>query len=257
MQVLVAEDNRLERTILRAAVVRLGHTCVEAGDGGLAWDAFCLSTPDVIISDWVMPGMQGPELCRRVRDSAADHPPYFILHTRLAQPEHVVQARQAGVDAYMAKPVNMEHLALRLELAERALVARRAHSEDGSLPTEVDSSALPVIEMDDLAEYADADGGTSELLLELVQVFRADTPAYMDELMSANLRGDTEGVSRVVHTLKGSSSGIGARQMHAICVELERTGPADAEKAHALVMELHTAFERALETLERVTQGGG
>jgi CheY-like chemotaxis protein/HPt (histidine-containing phosphotransfer) domain-containing protein len=252
MRVLLAEDNRLERTILRAAVLRLGHTCIEASDGDSAWDAFCLSTPDVIISDWVMPGMQGPEFCRRVRDAAVDRPPYFILQTMRTQREHVVEARQAGVDAYLAKPVSLEDLTARLAAAARSLAARQAASDDGSVPIPADHSAVPIIDMDDLADYRDPAGGSSELLRELVQVFRDDTPAYLDALQDANTRGNAEDVDRVVHTLKGSSSGIGARQMYAVCVELERTSEANVPRTHALVQELHTAFERALEMLERV-----
>ena len=252
MRVLLAEDNRLERTILRAAVIRLGHTCVEVGDGDSAWDAFCRSTPDVIISDWVMPGMQGPEFCRRVRGAAVDRPPYFILQTMLTQREHVVQAGQAGVDAYLAKPVNIEDLAARLAVAERALATRTATSSDGSLPTIGDESAVPIIDMNDLADYRDSDGAPSDLLRELVQVFRDDTPVYLEALQDANTRGDAEDLHRVVHTLKGSSSGIGARQMYALCVELERTSTANAPRTHALVEEVHAAFERALEALARV-----
>src|ERR1700730_1574042 len=157
MRVLLAEDNRLERTILRAAVTRLGHTCIEANDGDSAWDAFCVSTPDVIISDWVMPGMQGPEFCRRVRDAAVDRPPYFILQTMLADREHVVQAGQAGVDAYLAKPVNLEDLTARLAAAERSLAARDAPPDDGTVPLAAgNTTAVPIIEMDDLADYRDS-----------------------------------------------------------------------------------------------------
>jgi CheY-like chemotaxis protein len=254
MRVLLAEDNRLERTILRAAVTRLGHTCIEAGDGDSAWDAFCLSTPDVIISDWVMPGMQGPEFCRRVRDSAVAHQPYFILQTMLAQREHVVQAGQAGVNAYLAKPVNLEDLTARLAAAAQFLAARAAIPDDDTVPVAAeDTTAVPVIDMSDLAVYRDADGGTSDLLRELVQVFRDDTPAYLEALHDADTHGNPEEMDRAVHTLKGSSSGIGARQMYAICVELERTNTPNAPGTHALVQELHTAYERALETLERVT----
>lgn len=253
MRVLVVEDNRLERTILKAAVVRLGHTCIEAGDGDSACDAFGLSSPDVIISDWVMPGMQGPELCRRVRDATPGHAPYFILQTMLAERQHVVQAGQAGVDAYLAKPVNMEELAARLVAAERALANRQASSGSAPLPTAAADSAVPIIDINDLAEYGDASGGTSDLLRELVQVFRDDTPAYLGQLQDAHARGSADELGRSVHTLKGSSTAIGARQMHAICVELEGTSTVDGLRMRALIQELHMAYERALETLERLT----
>ena len=67
MKVLVVEDGRTTRMMLRAAVEGLGHECLTAADGTEAWELFRAQGADVIISDWLMPGIEGPELCRLVR----------------------------------------------------------------------------------------------------------------------------------------------------------------------------------------------
>ena len=128
MRVLVAEDDPVERAMLRAAVTRLGHACMQATNGDDAWEAICRATPDIIISDWRMPGLKGPEICRRLQAVVPATRPYFILHTMLASREHVVEAREAGVDAYLAKPVTVDDLAGRLSTAQERLAERRAAS---------------------------------------------------------------------------------------------------------------------------------
>ena len=69
MRVLVADDEPTCRLVLKAAVERLGHECVAACDGEEAWALLQQFTFDVLITDWMMPGLDGPELCRRVRAS--------------------------------------------------------------------------------------------------------------------------------------------------------------------------------------------
>jgi HPt (histidine-containing phosphotransfer) domain-containing protein len=76
--------------------------------------------------------------------------------------------------------------------------------------------------MDQLEDYRDGAGGTSELLLELGQIFRDDTAAYVLELRGAIARSHAEDVRRTAHSIKGSTTVIGARQTYAICVARRR-----------------------------------
>ena len=81
MKVLVADDDPTSRLIAQAAVESLGHDCVTAVDGGRAWDAFRDDRPDVVISDWTMPGLTGIQLFRKIRDDNSGAYPYLILLT--------------------------------------------------------------------------------------------------------------------------------------------------------------------------------
>ena len=72
MKVLIADDSAVPRLILEKALAALGHETMTAADGKEAWDRFLTFRPDVVLSDWNMPGVDGVELCRRIRTHDAD-----------------------------------------------------------------------------------------------------------------------------------------------------------------------------------------
>src|SRR5215207_9259957 len=118
MKVLIAEDDIGIRDLLRDVIDRQGHEPVAVGDGVEAWDTFLRQAFDVIISDWLMPRMEGPELCRRVREHDAPYT-YLILLTALGDPQHHLHGRRSGADDYLAKPFDMDDLHARMVTAER------------------------------------------------------------------------------------------------------------------------------------------
>ena len=91
MRILIADDSPTPRLMLQRELEGLGHECIIANDGTEAWERFQGSGVDVVISDWMMPGMDGDELCRRVRADPDAPYAYFILHTSLEDLKHVVQ----------------------------------------------------------------------------------------------------------------------------------------------------------------------
>lgn len=120
MRILIAEDDALTRLKLRRMVERLGHTCTEAEDGLAAWGSYQSEAPEVIISDWSMPGLEGPDLCRRVRAQEGEGAyTYFILLTGMQDREHAVLGLEAGADDYLSKPPDAKDLLLRLLVAAR------------------------------------------------------------------------------------------------------------------------------------------
>lgn len=126
MRVLIAEDDTVSRMILKRAVESLGHECLAAADGEAAWSTFqTTSDLDVVISDWMMPGISGLELCSRVR--AADHEGYtfFIFLTSLGDKDHLLKGMDAGADDYLPKPLNRDELRARLVAAERVTALHR------------------------------------------------------------------------------------------------------------------------------------
>jgi two-component system cell cycle response regulator len=125
MRILIADDSPTPRLMLRRALEQLGHECIVASDGTEAWDVFQGSNVDVVISDWMMPGMDGDELCRRVRSDPSAPYAYFILHTSLEDLAHVIKGMQAGADDYLTKPFQPEQLATRLIAADRITALHR------------------------------------------------------------------------------------------------------------------------------------
>jgi CheY-like chemotaxis protein len=124
MRVLIAEDDAGIRDLLHDLIERQGQSVTLAHDGDEAWRLFEEQGADVIISDWLMPRVEGPELCRRVRESDAPYA-YFILLTALGDQQHHLTGRKSGADDYLAKPFDMEDLTARMVTAERVITLHR------------------------------------------------------------------------------------------------------------------------------------
>ena len=79
MKILIADDDEDSREILKLRLTRMGHEVVEAADGLTAWGEFRVHTPKVVISDWMMPRLDGLELCKKVRGAKGADYAYFIM----------------------------------------------------------------------------------------------------------------------------------------------------------------------------------
>ncbi|HSH58364.1 MAG TPA: diguanylate cyclase [Acidimicrobiales bacterium] len=119
MKILVAEDEGITRSLLTAMVVALGHQCLTAEDGEQAWDLYSRHSPDVVITDWMMPHLDGTELCRRVRSDPTARYTYIVLLTTLAAGDDLLVGMESGADDYLVKPLDPAHLKARLTAAER------------------------------------------------------------------------------------------------------------------------------------------
>ena len=135
MKILIAEDDAVSRKILRRAVEKIGHECLAAADGEEAWTLYKEDPDlDVIISDWMMPRVDGLELCRRVRADNRDGYTYFIFLTALGDREHLLQGLEAGADDYLSKPLDRDELGMRLTSALRVTeLHRRLAFQNGEL----------------------------------------------------------------------------------------------------------------------------
>lgn len=124
-KILVVDDSRVQRRILSASLQRWGY-CVLEADSGLAALAICAREPvDMILSDWMMPGMTGPEFCRAFRARPRDGYGYFILLTSKSDKSAVAEGLEAGADDFLTKPLNSEELRARLTAGERILRMER------------------------------------------------------------------------------------------------------------------------------------
>jgi DNA-binding response OmpR family regulator len=142
MRVLIAEDDAGIRDLLHDLIERQGQAVTVARDGEEAWTIFNGQGADVIISDWLMPRVEGPELCRRVRESNAPYT-YFLLLTALGDQEHQLTGRQSGADDYLAKPFDVEELAARMVTAERVITLHRRREAMLRLARHVATATAP------------------------------------------------------------------------------------------------------------------
>lgn len=121
MKILIVEDDPIAGAVLEASLKSLGHEVTTATDGKAGWERFTDAPHRLVISDWMMPGFDGLELCRRIRGHGGDYT-YLILLSNLATTaENLDQAMAAGADDFLAKPVKPAELRARLHVAERIL----------------------------------------------------------------------------------------------------------------------------------------
>ena len=122
MRILVAEDQSVSRHILAANLGKWGYEVTAVEDGTRAWDALqAKEAPQLAILDWLMPGMDGIEICRQIRQSPHTRPIYLILLTARRGQEDKIQGLQAGADDYITKPFNREELRARVQVGIRVL----------------------------------------------------------------------------------------------------------------------------------------
>jgi DNA-binding response OmpR family regulator len=153
MRVLIAEDDAGIRDLLHDLIERQGQAVTVARDGEEAWCIFEEDGADVILSDWLMPRVEGPELCRRVRESDAPYA-YFILLTALGDQQHHLTGRKSGADDYLAKPFDMEDLAARMVTAERVITLHRRREALLRLARQVAIATEPTALFEKLLEEA-------------------------------------------------------------------------------------------------------
>jgi two-component system, cell cycle response regulator len=122
MKVLIAEDDSISRTVLESLLMKWGYEVVVARDGTQAWDLLQKKdAPRLVVLDWMMPGIDGVEICRRLRAAGKGSYSYIVLLTMKGDPESIVEGLDAGADDYMVKPYNMEELRSRLRAGKRIL----------------------------------------------------------------------------------------------------------------------------------------
>ena len=122
MKILIAEDDFTSRSILTAILKKWGFDPVVTEDGGAAWDVLQRpDAPELVLLDWNMPGMDGLEICRRLREIDSSNPPYVILLTARGEKGDIVQGLEAGANDYVAKPYDNEELQARIRVGQRML----------------------------------------------------------------------------------------------------------------------------------------
>jgi DNA-binding response OmpR family regulator len=121
MKILVADDDPVSCSILSRALSSLGHQPVLARDGEEAWRTFASQPIECVVTDWLMPGLAGPDLCRRIRASAERPWAFVLLLTGKDRKEDLVEGILAGADEFMTKPLDLDVLRARLHTAERVL----------------------------------------------------------------------------------------------------------------------------------------
>ena len=132
MKILIVEDELIFRRMVKKYLLDAGYDIVEAEDGQSAWELFEHEPFQLVITDWMMPGLNGPELVQKIRTGTQQNYTYIIMLTAMNDKDNVVLGLESGVDEYLTKPFNSRELIARvasgmriLKLEEQLMQARQ------------------------------------------------------------------------------------------------------------------------------------
>jgi phosphoserine phosphatase RsbU/P len=135
MKVLIAEDDPVSSLILSTKLKKLGYEVTVAENGREAWYAYQTLYPKIVITDWMMPQIDGLELCRMIRANSRLQYTYVIMLTALGGKADYLEGMNAGADDFVTKPFELEGLKARLRVAERVLsLQETVDTMEGLLP---------------------------------------------------------------------------------------------------------------------------
>ena len=122
MKILIADDDPISRRLLEATLSGWGYDVLVTCDGNEAWEAMQQpEAPGLVISDWMMPHIDGLELCRKIRQMEKTGYIYFIILTAKGMKEDVIEGLEAGADDFLIKPFNREELKYRTRIGKRII----------------------------------------------------------------------------------------------------------------------------------------
>ncbi|HEY0214639.1 MAG TPA: fused response regulator/phosphatase [Paenirhodobacter sp.] len=133
LRVLVVDDSRMQRRLLSAQLSRAGYEVIEAASAEDALVICAAQEPDIILSDWLMPGMSGIDFCRVFRRMERSAYGYFILLTSKTEKTDITLGLESGADDFLAKPASADELRARLTAGERILTMERQLKEKNQM----------------------------------------------------------------------------------------------------------------------------
>ncbi|MCZ6917977.1 MAG: response regulator transcription factor [Gemmatimonadetes bacterium] len=126
MRVLIAEDDAVSSKLLQTLLAEWNYEVIVTENGEDAWEVLKQDDgPSLAILDWLMPGLDGPQVCRKVRGNQLNRMMYLILLTRLGKKDYIVKGLEAGADDYLAKPFHPAELRARVQSGERVVRLER------------------------------------------------------------------------------------------------------------------------------------
>jgi len=222
--VLIAEDNEINRVVAKTMLARQGRATAIAHNGREAVEMALARPYAAILMDCQMPELDGYEATRRIRKAENGHHVPIIAMTALSMPDDRERCLAAGMDDYLAKPVQRDQLA--------AMLMKWAPAQ--ASPQDTVDEPLDRATIEQLRSTL-----TAEMRASLLRTFEETLPKCLSGIKDAAERGDTAEFRRIAHLLKGSSATLGATQLRLACQQLEHTGqngdqPIDARRIEEL-----------------------
>jgi signal transduction histidine kinase/CheY-like chemotaxis protein len=250
LDVLVVDDNQVNREVFGALLSALGHLPRHAESGEAALAALSQAWPEVLLLDVQMPGMDGFEVARLVRERAQGRAVHIIAATANALPSDRERCLMAGMDDYLAKPVRRAELAAvlsRVSVPSATPEAQAAAAVPPASPPANGAEPRLSSAFDDLSASLPA-----QALHKAVSTFLRESPLRLAELRRAIADGDPGAARFLSHSLKGSSAMLGGEDARAAFERLEALAKAgDLSGLKDALSDAEQAFSGLCTLLER------
>jgi CheY-like chemotaxis protein len=250
LHILLAEDNAVNQKLALRILERMGYRADVAANGLEVLTALGRQPYDVVLMDVQMPELDGLATSRQIRlQWPAARQPRIIAMTANAMQGDREACLEAGMDDYISKPIQVKELQAALE--QTAIAGQQKEAAAVLTAPVLDQAVL-----DELRKL-EADGAP-DLLADLIGLFQQETPPLMDSIRDAVAAGNADKLRSAAHTLKGSSSSLGARTLADLSADLERKGRSGSVDGAAAVVEALTAeYGRVCAELNHLLQPAG
>lgn len=193
MKILIAEDDAITLKMLERKLSSWGYEVVSFTDGNAAWEKLQQDDAlNLLLLDWMMPGMDGIEICRKLKQQPKDTPTYIILLTARNQADDIVAGLDAGADDYIAKPFGNNELRSRVNVGRRIIALQNALLEKEKLQAVFETAGAVCHELNQPLQVV---SGVAELLLLDVK----NTDPHYEKLMT--LMEQTERMGEITNKL--------------------------------------------------------
>ena len=188
MKILLAEDDFTSRTMLHAVLTKWGYEVTVTPDGEAALAAMqVVGAPQLAVLDWMMPGLDGLSLCRKLRTQERPEPLYLILLTSKDERGDIVQGLEAGADDYISKPFDNEELRARLNVGRRMITLQNELREKEKFQGVLEMAGAVCHELNQPLQSV---SGFSELLLMDIETSDPNHKRLKNIMMGIERIGD-------------------------------------------------------------------
>jgi PAS domain S-box-containing protein len=251
LKILVAEDNPTNQLVALKVLEKLGYRADAVEHGQQVLDAMREQAYDLVLMDVQMPVMDGFETTRLIRDQKAgvhNSKIRIIAMTAHAMAGDRQKCLNAGMDDYIAKPIEPETVQQAIERQQKLRTPFAVSTLNEASEVTVPSSPVPpILDRPGLLKRL---GGDLELIGDVLAAFSADAPTHITNLLDALNRSDTIAIRRIGHTLKGSAASVGAEAVRSVAYQVELAGSdGEIHLIPKLLTQLKTELSRLLQHL--------
>ena len=249
LNILLAEDNRVNQIVAKQLLERMSHSVTIAGNGVEALSLLEAGSYDLVFMDIQMPEMDGIETTRKIRGLEVKthaHIPIIAL-TAHAMKGDKERCMDAGMDGYVTKPINKAAVQSVMNEVMRHRVDARLEPPGVVRPAPVESHVRL-----DMAQLLGHLGGDEKLLDEIIDIFLTEAPKSLEKLRAALVRGDAEASERMAHSIRGELGYLGVEAVSQRARELEDSGrKKDIERAREIFKSFEWDIAAVIAELEK------